>query len=740
MLKVYLFRLLFLALFLYQLPVQAQQKKAVELEDLFASNYFNPTGVYGIDWMQKGKYYTAMSSDDQSDRQLIKKYDITTGEEIAVLFDNTKIQGWVSSQPFVFSDYHLGPDQDNILLANELESIYRRSTKAYYYLYNIKTKEIKQIHEGDKISYATFSPDGKKIAYVRQNNMYYTLVDDIKEIAITDNGKFNHIINGSTDWVYEEEFSFAKAFFWSPDSEKIAFYTFNESEVKEYNMQVWGPLYPEDYKFKYPKAGEKNSLVAIRIFDLEHQETLDLKISDDHDIYIPRVFWTNDPSMLAVIKLNRLQNHLQLYHTNADNGDLKLVLEEKSETYVDIDYNDEYIYLENGKGFVTTNEQSGYKHLYHYDLDGNLITQITHGNWEVDDFYGIDQKRKIAYFTSTEESPLERHLYTIKLNGKNKTQLSKKNGNISANFSPDFSYYIASFTAVDEPMLVTLHKAPSGKQIKVLEDNARLKQRLANHTMGKKSFFSFDTEDGTSLGAFMIKPHNFDPSKKYPVIMYVYGGPGSQVVLNNWGGQRDMYHHYLTQHDFIVVGVDNRGTGGRGKAFKHKTYAQLGKYETMDQLSGARYLAGLPYVDEDKIGIWGWSYGGYMSSLAIFDGAEELAAAIAVAPVTNWRFYDTIYTERYLKTPQLNPDGYDAWSPITHAYKLEDDYLLIHGTGDDNVHFQNAVELQNALIAANKQFDSFFYPNRAHGISGGITRYHLYSMMTNFWLEKLKNN
>ncbi len=729
---------LFLLVFVFYLPLQAQQKKTLELEDLFASNYFSPNSVQGINWMQNGQYYTTMSSDEESGKLLIKKYDITTGQEVEVLFDNQDIQGWVNQEPFTFSEYSLGPDEKNILLATEVESIYRRSSKAYYYLYNIASKEIKQIHEGGKISYATFSPDGGKIAYVRENNLFYTLTDSIDEIAITTNGKYNHIINGSTDWVYEEEFSFAKAFFWSPDSRRIAFYTFDESEVKEYNMQIWYGLYPEDYKFKYPKAGEKNSMVDIRIHDIVKDKTTVVNLGTETDIYIPRVFWTNDPGMLAVMKLNRLQNHMQLFHIKAKNGKMDLILEEKSDTYVDIDYNDQFIYLDGKKGIITTSEKSGYKHIYHYDLKGNLLRQITHGNWEVDQLYGVDQPNKLVYFTSTEISPMERQLNAIGLNGENKKRLTNDKGETSANFSPDFSYYIATLSALDEPARYTLHKAPSGKQIKVLEDNEQLKSRLADFTLGQKTFFSFDTEDGTSLNAYMIKPHDFDPDKKYPVIMFVYGGPGSQTVTTGWGGQRDMYNHYLTQHGFIVVSIDNRGTGGRGKEFKHITYAQLGKYETMDQLSGARYLASLPYIDEDRIGIWGWSYGGYMSSLAIFTGAEELAAAIAVAPVTNWRFYDTIYTERYLKTPQLNPDGYDAWSPITHAYKLEDDYLLIHGTGDDNVHFQNAVELQDALIAANKHFDSFFYPNRAHGIGGGITRYHLYTMMTNFWLEKLK--
>ena len=727
-----------LLVFCFYHPMPAQQKKALELEDLFASNYFYPNSVRGINWMQNGQFYTTMSSDSESNKQLIKKFDITSGEEVEVLFDNQDLQGWVQQEPFTFSEYSLGPDEKNILLATEVESIYRRSSKAYYYLYNIETKEIKQIHEGGKISYATFSPDGSKIAYVRENNLYYTPTETISEIAITNNGKYNHIINGSTDWVYEEEFSFAKAFYWSPDSRRIAFYTFDESEVKEYNMQLWYELYPEDYKFKYPKAGEKNSDVTIHIYDTQKEKTIDVNVGPETDIYIPRVFWTNEPDRLAVMKLNRLQNHMQLFHANAKNGKSDLILEEKNDTYVDINYNDKFIYLEDERGIVTTSEKSGFKHIYHYDLKGNLISQVTNGDWEVDQLYGVDQQNNLVYFTSTEVSPLERHLYSIGLNGENKKRLSNDKGQTSANFSPDFSYYVATFSALDQPTLYTLHKAPSGELVKVLEDNEQLKTRLSSFALGTKTFFSFDTEDGTSLNAYMIKPHDFDPEKEYPVIMYVYGGPGSQTVTAGWGGQRDMYHHYLTQHGFIVVSIDNRGTGGRGKEFKHITYAQLGRYETMDQLSGARYLASLPYVDEDRIGIWGWSYGGYMSSLAVFTGAEELAAAIAVAPVTNWRFYDTIYTERYLKTPQLNPDGYDAWSPITHAYKLEDDYLLIHGTGDDNVHFQNAVVLQDALISANKHFDSFFYPNRTHGIGGGITRYHLYTMMTNFWLEKLK--
>lgn len=717
--------------------VIAQEVKKIELEDIFLNGYFSPQEVGEVNWTQDGKYYTQKITDFTDKVDVIKKYDITSGKEISTLFDQKKIKKGNQSLPSVIDSYRLSPDESLILIGTGKEEIYRRSYKSDYYVYDIKNQALSKINQSGKISYATFSPDGQKIAYVRNNDLFYVSFPELKEIRVTNTGKFNHIINGSTDWVYEEEFAFVKAFFWSPDSKKLAYYTFDESEVKEYNMQLWYELYPEDYKFKYPKAGEKNSTVKLTAFHLADNRKIALNIGEEKNIYIPRVKWTHNPDILSVYHLNRLQNDLKLLHINTNTGASEVIIHEKSDTYVDIEFTDEIFYLQNAEGFVKTSERSGFKHIYHHDMEGNLITQITEGPWVVDEFYGIDEEQNILYFTSTEDSPPQRHLYSVHLDGSKKRKLTSEAGYYEAEFSHNFKFYIQKYSSAKNPPVSTLHEAPSGKQLKVLEDNQRLQDRMDRHAFGNREFFSFQTKNEVALNGYIIKPADFDSNKKYPVLMYVYGGPGSQLVLDKWGGSRDLFHHYLTAKGFLVACIDNRGTGGRGKAFKHATYKKLGKLETEDQIEGAKYLGSLPYVDKNRIGIWGWSYGGYMSSLVIFQGSDILKAAVSIAPVTHWRFYDTIYTERFMQTPQLNPAGYDENSPINFAYLLQDPFLLVHGTGDDNVHFQNTIELQNALIAANKQFDTFLYPNRDHSMGDALSNYHLFTKITRFIDENL---
>ena len=462
-----------------------------------------------------------------------------------------------------------------------------------------------------------------------------------------------------------------------------------------------------------------------------------MDLGAETDMYIPRIYWTGVNNTLSIIKMNRLQNKLEILHANTSTGSSTSILTEISGTYIDINYNDDLTYLKDGKSLIRTSEKSGYKHIYQFSTSGKELRQITKGAWDVDQFLGVDEKKKIIYFISSESSPLERDLYSIRLNGKGKKKLSTLKGTNKVDFSNDFKYFINSHSSVSSPTQVSLHEAPSGNQIKILEDNSDLKSILANYDIAKTDFFTFKTTEGVELNGSQMKPTGFDPNKKYPVLLFVYGGPGSQRVKNSWAAQHFYYHQSLTQLGYIIVTVDNRGTGARGKEFKHITYENLGKYEVVDQIETAKHLGGLSYVDKSRIGIWGWSYGGYMSSLSLFKGADYFKAAVAVAPVTNWRFYDTIYTERFLKRPQDNPEGYDDNSPIQHADKLKGNFLLVHGTGDDNVHFQNSVELQNALISAGKQFDSFYYPNRNHGIYGGNTRLHLYKMMTDFISIKL---
>lgn len=700
----------------------------ITVEDIYVKGTFRSKSVYGIRWMNDGRFYSALEGSD------VVKYDVTTGSKVETILSGSDLDPQIK-----FSEYAFSADESKMLLTTDRQSIYRRSYTAVFYVYDRNSKQLSKLADGRQ-AYATFSPDGSKVAFTRENNLFYVTLSDMKEFQVTEDGKWNHIINGSTDWVYEEELSFTKAFNWAPDGSKLAYIRFDESGVREFNMQKWndGALYPEDYVFKYPKAGEKNSIVEVKIFNLENKKTINVDIGEETDIYIPRIIWTQSPDVLSVRRLNRLQNQLDVLHANASNGATKLVIQDKSDTYVSV--RDDLTYLKDGKHILMSSEQSGYRHLYLYTIDGQLVRQITTGDWEISGFSGIDQKskRKTIYFTSKEESPLETYFYAIDLSGKNKRKLSTRDGSNRVNMSRDFKYYINYNSSASNPNTVELIATRGNKVVKVLEDNAELKATAAEYSLAPKEFFELKTVDGSMLNGYMLKPE-IEEGTKYPVLMFQYSGPGSQQVLNNWGGGTNyLWHQMLVQNGYIVAVVDGRGTGGRGAAFKKQTYKQLGRLEVIDQIEAAKYVGSLDYVDAARIGIWGWSYGGYMSSLAMMEGADVFAMGIAVAPVTTWRYYDTIYTERFLSTPQDNPSGYDDNSPVQHVDKLKGKFLLVHGTGDDNVHFQNTVALQNALIGAGKQFDSFYYPDRAHGIYRGRgTRVHLFKMMTDYVLENL---
>lgn len=710
----------------WALVVLAQEKNKISLEDVFKNETFTQKTIQGINWMNDGQYYSTLKNNGAPK---VVKINVATGEEESTLINGGELG-------IDFSDYSFNNDESKALLVSEQEGIYRRSSKGVYHILDLATGKVQQLMQGKKISYATLSPDNTKVAFVMDNNLYYVDLESLETTQITKDGKWNHIINGSADWVYEEEFSMAKAFEWSPDGQKIAYLRFDETEVPVFNMQIWGELYPQDYRFKYPKAGEKNAEVSIHIYSIPSGQTVEVDTGIGEDIYLPRMYWTGNPGFLAYIRLNRLQNQMDLFHADPETGESQLVISETAETYVDLNYNDNLVYLEEGNGFIRTSEKDGFKHIYHHDMEGNLIRQVTQGNWEVTDLVGVDEENKRIFYISTEKSPLERNLYVINFNGKRKTLLTPEEGTHAINMSKDFKYFIDDFTTASQPLVVTLNTS-DGEKIKVLEDNLELRERIVTYDLAIKEFFVFQTEAGDSLNGYLIKPADFDENKKYPLLMYVYGGPGSQTVTNAWGGTRDLWHQTLAADGYIIASIDNRGTGGMGRDFKHLTYGNLGQMETQDQIAGARYLGSLPFVDHNRIGIWGWSYGGYMSSLALMVGHDVFKAAISVAPVTTWRYYDTIYTERYLQTPQKNAAGYDENSPINHVDKLEGNLLLVHGTGDDNVHFQNTVDLVNALISAGKQFETFYYPNRNHGIYGGNTSHHLYTMLTDFLKENL---
>ena len=703
----------------------------ITISDIYEKGTFRQKSVRGINWMKDGRYYSAQQGND------IVKYDVTTGEQVETILKGANLQPSIS-----FSSYSFSEDESKLLLMTERESIYRRSYRAEFYVYDPENNDLKKLSNGGKQSYARFSPNGTKVAFTRNNDLFYVNITDMSEVRVTDDGKFNHIINGSTDWVYEEELSFTRAFEWSGDGKSLFYLTFDESKVREYNMQVWrnGQLYPEDYRFKYPKAGEDNAKVTATLYDLASRKKTPVDLGNDQEYYIARIKRTQSPTQFSLVRLTRLQNQLDILHVSSTDGSVNVVLSEKNQRYIDIDFVDELTYLKDGKHFLHASERSGYKHLYLYTVEGKLVNPITTGRWEVSSLEGIDESGRKAkvYFTSTEMSPLQRQFYVIDIQGKGKKTLRGEQGWHDINMSSDTKYYIDSHSSPSQPSIVSLSSTKKNERVKVLEDNSELRSRLEKYSLSPREFFTFKTVDGTDLNGYMIKPPGFNDSNQYPVLVFQYSGPGSQMVRMNYAsGSNDYWHQMLAQKGYIIAVIDPRGTGGRGEKFKKMTYKELGKFESQDHIAGAKYLDGLPYVDGSRIGIWGWSYGGYMSSLAMFKGEGLFKAAIAVAPVTNWRFYDTIYTERYMAKPQDNGSGYDDNSPVSHSQKLEGNYLLIHGTGDDNVHFQNAVVLQNKLIAEGKQFDSFYYPDRAHGIYRDGARPHLFTLMTNWVLENL---
>ncbi len=707
----------------FTLPTSAQKKK-FDLDNIFEKPAITVKSVTSINWMKDGKNYTS-----KSDNQIIK-YNTSTGELVETIFDGDK-------HNLRISDYSFNYDENKLILLTHKTKIYRRSYTAEYYIYDIEKMELKELSEKGPQQYATFSPDGSKVAFARGNNLFYKDLLSNEEIQITTNGERNKIINGTTDWVYEEEFAFVKAFQWSPKGDKIAYYQFDESKVSQYNMQLWDSLYPSDYLYKYPKAGERNSEISIHIYHLKNKSNVKASLGGFTDVYIPRMQWTTNNDLLSLIRMDRLQQQFEIVHIGANSGMSQIELLERHKQYFDINFCDDLVYLENGEQFIYSSEQSGYKHFWIYDMEKKSLDAITKGKWEADKLVGIDEKSKLLYYTSTEDSPLERHLYVIGFNGKGKRKLSQGDGWHTIDMSDDCKYYIDNYSSPGMPPKYSLYNS-SGKLVKVLENNSEVNKTLNAMEWNPKEFISMTIFDSVELNGYIIKPSDFDSTKKYPLMMFLYGGPGSQKVKKDWdGSNRELYHKMLAQNGYMIACFDNRGTGGRGTKFKKITYKELGKYETMDQVEVARKLGERSYIDENRIGIWGWSYGGFMSTSCLFKGNDVFNLAIAVAPVTNWRYYDNVYTERYMQRPKDNPSGYDDNSPINFADSLKGKYLLIHGTADDNVHFQNAVELQKELIRLGKQFDSFYYPGSNHRISTGGATIHIHTLMRDFIFNNL---
>ena len=717
-----------IALFLFVcFTVVGQQK--ITIDEIY-NGTFRTKGMDALQSLKNTNQYTVLNFDRQSRSTTIDLYDFATLKKVSTLIDTKSFPALANG----INSYTFDASEKLILIACNTNQIFRHSFTADYYLYNISTKELKKPFDF-QVQEPTLSPDGKKIAYAKGNNLFVYDIASSKTTAITTDGLKNSIINGITDWVYEEEFAFVRAFDWSADSKKVAYIRFDESKVPEFSMSMFKKdLYPTIETFKYPKAGENNSVVSLHIYDVNANAVKNINLGNYNDFYIARMEWTNEANTLSAQVLNRHQNNLDLVFVNGETGAVKVVLNEKDKAYVDV--TDNLTFLKDNS-FIWTSEKDGFNHIYLYDKNGKLINQVTKGKWEVTSYYGLDEKSNTVFYQSVENGSINRDVYRVGLDGKNKVRLSNETGTTNATFSPNFQYYISTFSSATQPTKYTLNEAKTGKQVQAIQNNDALNAKLKSYNLPSKEFFVLKTEKGNDLNAWMIKPKDFDPSKKYPVFMFQYSGPGSQQVANSWISSNDYWFMMLSQQGYIVACVDGRGTGYKGSDFKKVTQLQLGKYEVEDQIDAAKVIGNYSFVDKSRIGIFGWSYGGFMASNCLLKGNDVFKMAIAVAPVTNWRFYDSIYTERYMTTPQENASGYDDNSPINHVNKLKGKYLLIHGSGDDNVHVQNTMQMMESLIQANKQFDSQIYPDNNHGIYGGNTRIQLYNKMTNFIKENL---
>jgi dipeptidyl-peptidase 4 len=703
-------------------------QKQITLEEVMSGQFSNKR-LNSINSLKNTNEYSVLEYDRSSNNYKINLYDFVNQQLSRTILNGSDIKEIKS-----LNNYSFDKAEKQLLLATNSESIYRHSFTAMFYVYDIETKKLIAV-ANYPIQEPTFSNDGKKVAYVYKNNIYIFDIASQTHTQITTDGKANEVINGITDWVYEEEFGFVRAFDWSIDDTYIAYIRFDETDVPRFSMDMFSQqLYPSQTVFKYPKAGEKNADVSLHIYQVDTKQTKNIDLSSYNDFYIARIQWTKDNNVLSAQVLNRHQNNLDLLFIDAKTGTKKVVLNETDKAYVDVTNNLTFLA---DNSFIWTSEKSGYNHIYHYDKNGKLKKQLTNGKWDVTKYYGFDSKNQKIYYQSVENGSINRDVYSIDLKGKNKKRLSKQVGTNAATFSPNFEYFILSYASANHAPEYVMVETKSALPVKTLVENSALEKKLEEYSLPNKEFFEVKTESGNTLNAWMIKPKDFDPTKKYPVFMFQYSGPGSQQVANNWHSSNDYWFMMLAQNGYIVACVDGRGTGYKGSDFKKTTYLELGKYEVQDQIEAAKALGKLPYIDANRFGIFGWSYGGFMASNVLFQGNDTFKMAIAVAPVTSWRYYDSIYTERYMRTPQENASGYDNNSPINHVNKLKGKFLLVHGTADDNVHVQNSYEMIEALIRANKQFDWAMYPDKNHGIYGGNTRLHLYQKMTDYIKENL---
>ena len=695
------------------------------LEDL-TSGQFTPRGIHPMVSSVDGEHY--YQTDPK--KTAVIKFAYATGEAVDTLFNTRTARG---ADFDAFEGFLVSGDENRVLVYRDREQLYRRSFRANYYYHDVRRNMVRRLSDQPgKQMIPTFSPDGRMVAYVIDNDIWLTKFDFDTESQVTTDGELRKVINGATDWVYEEEFGVTRLMEFSPDNQLLAFVRTDESEVKEFTFQTYNQqLYPDYYRFKYPKAGEANSRVECRVFDVAARTIRTLDVPLDADGYIPRIKFTQDPDQLAVMTLNRDQNRFDMYFVNPRSTVARLVLREESDYYIDSDRLNSIHFTKDR--FTYLSERDGYSHIYLYGISGTLQRQLTSGDFDVTSLLAVDEQRAFVYYEAAGESPLRREIYRVSMEKGVPERLSNQPGYNNAAFSEQGKYYVNRWSDANTPTVITLHEG-NGKQVRMLETNEALRDKVDAARFPAREQITVTAADGiTSLNGWLLKPNDFNPAKKYPVVLIQYSGPNSQQVLDRYG--RDWYYALLNE-GILVACVDGRGTGARGAEFRNSTYRKLGILESDDQIAAARHLASLPYIDESSIGIWGWSYGGYNVLMSMSRGDGIFSAGVAIAPVTDWRFYDTIYTERFMRTPQQNASGYANGSAITLADQLEGNLLLVHGTADDNVHFQNSIEYSRALIEANKHFDMFFFPDKDHFITGGNSRKYLYEKVIDF----LKSN
>jgi dipeptidyl-peptidase-4 len=721
--KFNLIRLIVLILILSTSNIISQKKKYT-LEDMYSNPSIYGQSLRGVKWIEGGDKFSFLKSEQGLRVSSIFSYDVKTGEE-NLLVSATDLKLQEDEEPLTIRNYEWSPDERYILFTGTLRA---RSVKSSgtFYLYDLNKKKFFVIAESEMEQVNTsFSPNGKKLAFVRGNNLFVTDIETKIEKQLTFDGS-DVILNGHFDWVYEEEFKIIVGYDWSPDSKHIAFWRLDQSNVPVMKIAVWDSVYDRIEEMRYPKAGMNNSLVQIGVVNIDGAKTTWMDIGTETDIYIPRIKFTNDVDLLFIQRMNRLQNKLELLSADIRSGKTKIILTENDTAWVSV-FDDLYL-LNNEQHFIWSSERDNFKHLYLYDYSGNLVNQITQGNWEVDNLILVDEESNELYYTSNERGTIYTDLYSIKFDGTGKRRLTSEAGNHSADFSPNGRFYIGRYSNANLPASTSIYNNEGEKIRDIFLPNTSV---FDEYTLSEVEFLTFTTSDGVELNAAMMVPPDFDETKKYPVIIYNYSGPGSQTVIDIW--RPSLWNQVMTNNGYIIFMLDNRGTGGRGKDFKNIVYKNLGYWEVNDLIEGVKYLSTLPYVDSERIGIWGSSYGGYIAALAILKGADYFKAAVASALVSHWKFYDTIYTERYMQTPQLNPEGYEDSSPLNYADKLKGKLLIVHGTSDDNVHFQNTVQLVDQLIKHNKQFQTMFYPGKRHG---GFGR-HFIQLMTDFFLNNL---